>query len=397
MLAGIPWGIYAGSPADPKPSIQLVQPLQSHVGSMMTFSLNEVAIISPSTVVYTVRTKKGKLQAPALPQTFYYKNQNLDNPHSPCGDSSSNDDQDNETYESVPKTVSLSKLLDDFESNKPMKINSDLDVASTTDVQPKLKKIESDLKSYGWQLVLSIMHAAVSNMTVTSCVISQNQLWLGTESGQVLVYLVSMLQGKEELVANAPNHPLIGHSAPVSCMTVSYDFKVCFSGGEDGLVILWDSNRLSYIRSVAVSKIKIYILSVSETLGDWVSVTHTSASSAGSTPSSPTATASASADDRGSSVIRYYSINAEFIDSITINDARVTCVTFSNASEGRNVNVVVVGCSDRSIRFFSTWNLTLVRILKCDRIKESPIHEIGYVPHDHILTGGILKISNSIK
>lgn len=60
-VSGIPWGIYAGSPADPKPSIQLVQPLQSHVGSMMTFSLNEVAIISPSTVVYTVRTKKGIL------------------------------------------------------------------------------------------------------------------------------------------------------------------------------------------------------------------------------------------------------------------------------------------------------------------------------------------------
>ena len=43
---------------------------------------------------------------------------------SQTGDSSSNDDQDNETYESVPKTVSLSKLLDDFESNKPLKINS---------------------------------------------------------------------------------------------------------------------------------------------------------------------------------------------------------------------------------------------------------------------------------
>ena len=62
---------------------------------------------------------------------------------SQTGDSSSNDDQDNETYESVPKTVSLSKLLDDFESNKPMKINSDLDVASTTDVQPKLKRSKS--------------------------------------------------------------------------------------------------------------------------------------------------------------------------------------------------------------------------------------------------------------
>lgn len=60
-VSGIPWGIYAGSPADPKPSVQLVQPLQSHVGSMMTFSLNEIAIISPFTVVYTVRAKKGIL------------------------------------------------------------------------------------------------------------------------------------------------------------------------------------------------------------------------------------------------------------------------------------------------------------------------------------------------
>ncbi|KAB7506971.1 Sodium/hydrogen exchanger 7 [Armadillidium nasatum] len=65
---------------------------------------------------------------------------NINSIDSQTGDSSSNDDQDNETYESVPKTVSLSKLLDDFESNKPMKINSDLDVASTTDVQPKLKR-----------------------------------------------------------------------------------------------------------------------------------------------------------------------------------------------------------------------------------------------------------------
>src|ERR1700755_1014152 len=67
----------------------------------------------------------------------------IDSIESQTGDSSSNDDQDNETYESVPKTVSLSKLLDDFESNKPMKINSDLDVASTTDVQPKLKRSKS--------------------------------------------------------------------------------------------------------------------------------------------------------------------------------------------------------------------------------------------------------------
>lgn len=73
---------------------------------------------------------------------------------------------------------------------------------------------------------------------------SQNQLWLGTTSGQILVYLVSPLNGKGDLIANNPNHPLLAHSAPVSCLVVSHEFKVCLSASEDGLVALWDTNKL---------------------------------------------------------------------------------------------------------------------------------------------------------
>lgn len=80
---------------------------------------------------------------------------------------------------------------------------------------------------------------------------------------------------------------------------------------------------------MTVTESRMNFVAVSETLGDWVSVTDTSGGNL--------------------SVLRYYTINAEFIESVHV-ESKVTCVTFSNAPEGRNVNVIAVGSSDRVIR-----------------------------------------------
>ena len=66
---------------------------------------------------------------------------------------------------------------------------------------------------------------------------------------------------------------------------------------------------------------------MSETLGDWVSV-------------SPFG---------NESVIRYYTINGELIDSV-VSPSLVRDVTFSSAPEGKSVNVIATSLSDGSIR-----------------------------------------------
>ena len=78
---------------------------------------------------------------------------------------------------------------------------------------------------------------------VTWCVCGTNQVWIGLDSGQILVYLVSASHVGEELMVSLPPTLLLAHTAPITTMYLSNAFNICISGGKDGMCVLWDTNR----------------------------------------------------------------------------------------------------------------------------------------------------------
>lgn len=65
---------------------------------------------------------------------------------------------------------------------------------------------------------------------------------------------------------------LSGHSHEVASIVISKEWSVIVSGGRDGKVIIWDLNRLCYIRTLKHHKFPITALAISPTTGDIVTV-----------------------------------------------------------------------------------------------------------------------------
>lgn len=86
--------------------------------------------------------------------------------------------------------------------------------------------------------------------------------------------------------------------------------------------------RLSYIRSITWSGVEVSLLAMSETLGDWASVT----------PLGSVA-----------SVLRLYTINGALVDS-AVTPSPVTALAFTSGPEGTAINVIATSMADGSIR-----------------------------------------------
>ncbi|KAG7172072.1 Lysosomal-trafficking regulator-like, partial [Homarus americanus] len=211
---------------------------------------------------------------------------------------------------------------------------------------------------------------------VMLCSCGSSQVWIGLASGQILVYSVTPSHVSDELTACVPPTFLLAHTAPITHMHVSEAFSVCISGAKDGMCVLWDTNRLSYIRSIGSSGVEVSLLAMSETLGDWASV-------------SPLGSAA--------SVLRLYSINGALVDS-AVTPAPVTAITFSSAPEGTAINVIATSLADGLIRLWSVWDLRPVRELRTDRARQ-PITSLHYTHDNHHLCGitesGILLVWES--
>ncbi|KAK8729285.1 hypothetical protein OTU49_008738, partial [Cherax quadricarinatus] len=208
------------------------------------------------------------------------------------------------------------------------------------------------------------------------CSCGSSQVWVGLASGQILVYSVSPNHIGDELTASVPPTFLLAHTAPITTMHISEAFSVCISSGKDGMCALWDTNRLSYIRNIGSSGIEVSLLAMSETLGDWASV-------------SPLGCAA--------SVLRLYTINGALVDS-AVTPAPVTAITFSSAPEGTAINVIATSLVDGVIRLWSVWDLRPIRELRTDRARH-PVTSLHFTHDNYHLCGitesGILLVWES--
>lgn len=269
------------------------------------------------------------------------------------------------------------------------------------------------------------------NDPVTACGshIAYSNLWFGHESGNISVYvrtdeklpvkqkqkstrkfndaLEAIIGIKEIEATNGPdedepiiesrwNYPivLVKHCGDVLDIKVCIEFKVVVSIGVDGRTVIWDAQKIEYVRTIEPScntlKSQLTLLQMSPTLGDILTVF------------SPRNEADAVGDDEnleiwenssgddfinvsmaitGKSQLRLHTINAKYINH-TLADGFVTAACFSFIKEGTGVNVIAVGFKDGVIRMYSTWTLEMIREiatgLSCD------ISEIIFTTNQHL-------------
>ena len=125
------------------------------------------------------------------------------------------------------------------------------------------------------------------------------------------------------------------------------------TASQDGLLIIWDINKLSLVNSIQIHSQSIYKVSISETTNDIAFITNS--------PSNH------------SNKLYFYTGNCDLInqidnriskdsyDSEETSSIIMKSLCFSNCSEGQNANVIAVGLSNGKIRLYSTWDLSLLR------------------------------------
>ncbi|XP_058802324.1 lysosomal-trafficking regulator isoform X2 [Phymastichus coffea] len=174
------------------------------------------------------------------------------------------------------------------------------------------------------------------------------QFWIGYMSGRIVVYECSVnIAGKIEFNSTSPS-VLLAHRTRISAIDLSRAFSIAVSADNEGGLIIWDLNSLTYVRSITREHLyPINLVSISETLGDIAVVYQISSLNSNN-----------SLENR--SELRVYTINARLVGSV-ISRRKITALCYSNAVEGVSVNVVATGLDNGIIRLWSSWDLRLIR------------------------------------
>lgn len=275
-----------------------------------------------------------------------------------------------------------------------------------------------------------LFHMPTSDL-VTACGshVKYPNLWFGHESGNISVYVRSdsktplvtkkrnsrtfndaleaiigikelgpstSVDEDEPFINSRWNYPivLVKHRGEVLDLKVCVEFKIIVSIGADGRTVIWDAQKIEYIRTIEPScntlKSQLTLAQISPTLGDILTVfTPRNEVEVASDEESLEVTENNGGDDfinvsmaiTGKSQLRLHTINAKYVNH-TFADGYATSACFSFVKEGTGVNVIAVGFEDGVIRVYSTWTLEMIREIATGT--NSEIAEIIFTTNQHL-------------
>ncbi|CAF1017714.1 unnamed protein product [Adineta ricciae] len=124
---------------------------------------------------------------------------------------------------------------------------------------------------------------------------------------------------------------LAGHNDTITCLTASQAYRILISGSDDQTCIVWDLNRLHFIRQLPNHAASISCICVNELTGDI-------ASAAGSH-------------------LYVWTINGQLVASINTmaysRQQSILCVAMSQMNEWDDENVIITGSSDGVVRMWT--------------------------------------------
>ena len=152
-----------------------------------------------------------------------------------------------------------------------------------------------------------------------------------------------------------PQSYFIGHQSPITSISINKNYSIALSTDLNGLSIVWDMNKLQYLRTIKDEDPKccLKLSTISDTLGDLAIVGYTY-----------------SGDQVVYSKLMVYTINGSFIGDITTerDDSYITSVCYSTATEGISINVIATGHSNGDVKLWSSWDLTSIREIQLNSI-----------------------------
>ncbi|ELR13959.1 Beige/BEACH domain containing protein [Acanthamoeba castellanii str. Neff] len=154
---------------------------------------------------------------------------------------------------------------------------------------------------------------------------------------------------------------LSGHAHDVLSVVISKEWSLIISGGREGKVILWDLNRLCYIRTLKHHRGPVTSLAISPTTGDIVTVDNGSEFIPVGEKRSP----------RNVSTICLWTINGRLVASTTCQE-RINCVALTHGTEGLSRNVVICGLDSGTIKIWDAFDLSFLSEMKNEK-ETSPI------------------------
>ncbi|XP_036146533.1 lysosomal-trafficking regulator isoform X4 [Monomorium pharaonis] len=173
------------------------------------------------------------------------------------------------------------------------------------------------------------------------------QLWIGHLSGRITVHAYTIGTTSKIEFSSTSATVLLAHRNRVTVISLSRAFSIACSGDSSGIIVIWDLNSLTYVRSIVRDQgYAIHLLCISETLGDVAATYDFPRSEDNAT--------------NNQSELTVHTINARDVGSI-LSRRRVTALCYSNAPEGVSVNVIATGLDNGIIRLWSSWDLQLVR------------------------------------
>ncbi|XP_063958609.1 lysosomal-trafficking regulator-like isoform X1 [Lytechinus pictus] len=217
-----------------------------------------------------------------------------------------------------------------------------------------------------------------TNDEITTCssVSDCRLMFTGMASGMIIAYNIKFNPYKQSSIEVTRSVVrLLGHTGPVTCLYVCRPYSILVSASQDGTCIIWDLNRLCYVRSLKDETKRggsIIAVAVSEVSGDIASVSNV-----------------ASADDlsmsltaAGVSELTLWSINADLIGRVFCH-SQMLCLSFSNAPEGISINAIAAGCYDGVVRMWSTLDLSPLRNISVEMHR--PITSLTFSHDSHFL------------
>ncbi|XP_030854756.1 lysosomal-trafficking regulator isoform X5 [Strongylocentrotus purpuratus] len=216
-----------------------------------------------------------------------------------------------------------------------------------------------------------------TNDEITSCssVSDCRLMFTGMASGMIIAYNIKFNQYKQSSIEVTRSVVrLLGHTGPVTCLYVCRPYSILVSASQDGTCIIWDLNRLCYVRSLKDETKRggsITAVAVSEVSGDIAS-----ASDVASADVSMFLTAA------GVSELTLWSINADLIGRVFCH-SRMLCLSFSTAPEGISINAIAAGCYDGIVRMWSTLDLSPLRNISPEM--HQPITSLTFSHDSHFL------------
>ena len=192
---------------------------------------------------------------------------------------------------------------------------------------------------------------------ITACQFVDNDVFVTGSSMGVVTYWQTQRDEKDNLVTANPSF-LHGHSEPVTALAICIPYSIMVSGSADRSIIVWDINRVAFVRSISTPKEagSVICIAISHTLGD---------------------IAVACESGGGGSTLSVWTINGQFIKQLHMNIG-ITCMQYTAALEGVHINVLATGHQDGWVRFLSSWNLSIVRELNTHT--NNTITAIGFGP-----------------